>query len=300
MITPVYRITYTYQGKTRSMYVKDESQNITGSIKYRPARYMVQMAYDLKLIDQSTPLVEVTSGNMGIALAKVAKTFGNKMTVYMPKSMSEERRRMITNIGAELVLVKDFEEGFRLAENNKSAYYLRQFENSYNADSYVGMCQELEMKVKSFPAFVSGVGTGGTLMGSGRYLKRKYQTKIIAIEPKESLLLSTGVSHGEHEIQGLSDGFIPKIYQKDLVDQIIPIASEDAIAMTKKINEELKLEVGISSGANFLGCVLSEINDAVSVFPDRCNRYYSTRLYKGTVKSELADSIKLEKIELIK
>ncbi|MCQ2753146.1 MAG: cysteine synthase family protein [Bacilli bacterium] len=297
MITPFYKITYSYQNKRKCLYVKDESRQVTGSIKYRPATYMVRKAYELKLIDASSTLVEVTSGNMGIALAKVAKDLGNKLVIYMPVDASKERKKMITDLGAKLVLVKDFADGLTKASQHKDAYYLRQFENQYNADAYVAFAQEMEFKLKKYPAFVASVGTSGTLMGTGSYLKRKYQSKIIAVEPSESLLFSTGVSHGPHGIAGVADGFIPKIYKKDLVDQVISVSTDDAIAMAQKLRDVLKLEIGISSGANFLGTVLSEINHAVTVFPDRMNRYYSTRLFKEKVYSRLVESITLEKIE---
>lgn len=297
-MTPLYKITYRYQNLTKKVLVKDESKNITGSIKYRPAKYMIDKAYELKLINQSTPLIEVTSGNMGIALARVAKEHGNKMIIYMPKNMSKERIEMIKKEGAELILTKDFDEAFTLAEQAKG-YYVRQFENQYNADSYIALCQELESKLKVYPAFIAGVGTSGTLTGVGTYLKKKYQSKIIALEPKESLLFSTGVNHGSHEIQGLSDGFIPKLYKNELVDQVVSISSVDAIKMAQKIKAQLKVEVGISSGANLLGAILTKIDNIITVFPDSIDRYYSTRLMNQSLKSEIVDQIELIKIEAL-
>lgn len=297
-MTPLYKITYKYQGVERVMFVKDESKQITGSVKYRPAKYMIDMAYNLKIIDQTTPVIEVTSGNMGIALAKVCKDRGNKLTIYMPKNMSKERMKMIRDLRAELILTNDFNEAFELADKAEG-FKVKQFENQYNADSYVALCQELEMKLKEFKAIVAGVGTSGTLSGVGSYLKRKYQSKVIAVEPKESLILSTGENHGEHEIQGLSDGFIPKLYKKELVDQIISVSSNDSIAMSQTLMKKFNLEIGISSGANFLAAVLSEINKAITVFPDKSNRYYSTRLFTENVNSDLVNQIELINLEIL-
>lgn len=293
MNTPLYAITYRYHNATHIVYVKDESFNITGSIKYRPARFMIDEAYKHHEINKDTTIFEVTSGNMGIALASVAKEYGNKIVIYMPRQMSEERKKMLRSLGAELILTDSFKEAFSLANQRKEGYYTRQFENVRNAMSYVSFCQEVEEKIKEFPAFIAGVGTAGTLIGVGRYLKDKYHSQIIAVEPKESLILSTGVDHGEHEIQGLSDGFIPKLYDKKIVDRVLSISSNDAIKMTQMLNEHFHLHIGISSGANFLGAVIANIEKALTVFPDSSDRYHSTRLSEKNIISNIASNVKL-------
>ncbi|MCQ2795170.1 MAG: PLP-dependent cysteine synthase family protein [Bacilli bacterium] len=304
MLTPLYKITYKYQGREKIIFVKDESKNITGSIKYRPAKYMIDMAYNLHQLDKDTPIIEVTSGNMGIALARVGKSYGNKVIIYMPKDMSKERQEMIKKEGAELVLTKDFPEAFKLATMAKG-FKTKQFANPHNADSYVSLAQEIEMKLKKedIVGFIAGVGTSGTLSGTGSYFKRKNpKFKMIALEPKETSLLTTRIRNGAtHEIQGISDGFIPKLYyyKRQLVDQIITVTSVDSIVMAQKLMEKFNLDIGISSGANFLGAVTSKVNKIITVFPDSADRYKTTRLMDKSLKSDLVNQIELIKIETL-
>lgn len=300
MVTPLLKITYEYKGSLKHIYVKDESKNETGSIKIRPARYIIDKAYELGIINKDMRVIEVTSGNMGIGIAQALKPYGNKLTIYMPHFMSKERKEILTSMGASLVLTDSFDEAFDKASKDNSAFYIKQFENLFNAESYKSLVDEVTPYLDNVPAFISGVGTGGTINGVGHLLKAKYNTKVIAIDPKESMLLMTGTNHGEHEIEGLSDGFIPALYPKDLVEDIIPIASVDAIRMARRINDELHIGVGISSGANLLGAVLSDIDNIFTVFPDNVNRYYSTRLFNDEVKSELVDEIKLISVEVVK
>ena len=299
MITPIYKIVYKFTDEKKTIFVKDESFNITGSIKYRPAKNIIKKAYENHIIDKNTMIFDVTSGNMGIALAAVAKEYGNPSTFYMPKFMSEERKTMLKDLGANFVLTNSFEEAFSLAENNKDGYYCRQFENPYNVEAYFEFADEILKKIPAIPAFIAGVGTGGTLIGTGRYLKEKIPTRLIAVEPKESLILSTGINHGEHEIQGLSDGFIPQIYDESLVDEIISVSSTDSISMAQALNSKFSLHVGISSGTNFLASVLSKIDGAVTVFPDSSDRYKSTRLSDKKIHSEIVDLIELISLELL-
>lgn len=299
MVTPLIKIKYSYNGKIQHVIVKNESANLTGSIKYRPAKNIIDNAYKLHLLNKNQRVVEVTSGNMGIGLAEALKPYGNKLTIYMPEFMSKERKDKLKSYGAELRLTKSFKEAFKLAEEDKDAFYVKQFENRFNAESYKSLVDEITPKLKDIPAFISGVGTGGTLNGIGHLLKNKYHSKIIAVDPKESMLLMTGTSQGQHEIEGLSDGFIPDLYPKDIVDEIIPIASVDAIRMSQKIKDELGIGVGISSGANLLGAILTNIDNIFTVFPDNIDRYYSTRLFDKSIKSELVDKIKLLSFEVL-
>lgn len=294
--TPLYQIYYSYKGNIYMIQVKDESKNISGSIKARPARYMIEKAYEEKLIDNNTDVCEVTSGNMGIALATILKDYGNKVIICMPKFMSKERIDRLNKLGAELILTESFDEAFEMSkelEKTNGVYLTKQFENIYNALSYTDLCKELEEQTNTFPAVIFGVGTGGTINGIGRYLKDKYNTKVIALEPLQTLILSTGVSHGHHRIEGLSDGFVPSLYPKDIVDQIISVDDNDAICMARKLKSDLGLNVGISSGANFLGAVLSNIDQIITVFPDDDTKYYSTDLMDDSIKSSLVDEIEL-------
>jgi len=299
MITPLYKITYKYNNQNRVIFVKDESKNLTGSIKIRPASNIIKRSYELGLLKKDMPVIEVTSGNMGIGLAEALKPYDNKLIIYMPKFMSEERKEKLRKMGAELVLTDTFDEAFKLAEQRKDCFYVRQFENKFNPESYKPLVDEVETKIHEFPLFVAGVGTGGTLNGVGHILKKKYNTKVVAIDPKESMLLMTGKNHGHHEIQGLSDGFIPSLYPKDIVDEIVPISSTDAIRMAQKIKEQLHVGVGISSGAYLLGAILSNTDKTFTVFPDSEDRYYSTRLFSKDVSSEVVDKIELLSLEVL-
>lgn len=146
---------------------------------------------------------------------------------------------------------------------------------------------------------IAGVGTGGTINGIGHYLKEKYQTKVYALEPLQTLILSTGISHGHHRIEGLSDGFVPDLYPKDIVDQIISVDDNDAICMAQKLKKELGLNVGISSGANFIGAVMSGMDGMITVFPDDDTKYYSTDLMNFNLNSKLVNEIELLYFKII-
>ncbi len=293
--TPLVDIEYIYKNKTYHTYVKLEWYNLSGSIKDRPAFEILKSAYESGTLKQGQTICETTSGNMGIAICAVAKLLGNPVVICMPKTMSKERQELLKLYGAKLELTDSFKTAFEKAEEYKKngAFLTYQFENENNKTAHFETTgKEILNKVKNVTYFVSGVGTGGTLMGAGSYLKQNCNAKVIAVDPAESSILTCGVSMGAHKIQGLSDGLIPKLYNKDVVDQIIPIKSDDAIAMAKKLSTELGLSVGISSGANFLGCVLSELNAGATVFSDDSKKYLSTDLV-GNIKSSLVDSITL-------
>ncbi len=303
-MTPLYKIYYKYKGKIKSVQVKDESKNaISNSIKDRPAKKILENAYKNNLINKDTTICEVTSGNMGIALATLCKEYNNKIIICIPKFVSKERIEILSNLGAHLILTDSFEEAFQISEKlskKENVYLTKQFENIYNALSYIDLCSELEQQTNLYPAVILGVGTGGTLNGIGTYLKNKYNTKVYAVEPLQTLILSTGISHGNHRIEGLSDGFVPDLYPEDRVDDIYQIDDTDAICMAKKLNKDLRLPVGISSGANFLGAVISNIDNIITVFPDNNTKYYSTDLFNDDIKSEFVDEIELlyyDKIE---
>ena len=293
--TPLIEISYSFKGKVNSVYAKLEWFNLTGSIKDRPALEIIKRAYQKGLLKENQTICETTSGNMGISLTAVANYLNNPMVVCMPKSMSEERKQLLKLYGAKLELTESFSEAFKKSEEygQSGAFLSRQFDNKDNLNShYKSTAKEIYKKLKEISYFVSGVGTGGTLMGVGSFLKERCGCKLVAVDPHESKLLQTGKSLGKHKIQGLSDGIIPKLYNQKLIDNIVSIKSDDAIAMAKKLSQKLGLSVGISCGANFLGCVLSGDN-AVTVFADDGKKYLSTDLVKEI------DSPLVNKIELI-
>lgn len=292
--TPLIEVSYSYKGKVKTVLAKLEWYNLSGSIKDRPAYEIIKTAYEKGELKEGQTICETTSGNMGISISAIARLINNPVVICMPKFMSEERKELLKLYGAKLELTENFIEAFKKAEEYKKngAYLTYQFENDNNPKAHFnGTAKEIFSKLKDIPYFVSGVGTGGTLMGIGSFLKSKLGTKIVALDPKEASLLTFGRSMGKHKIQGLSDEIIPKIYDRNLVDSIIQISSDDAVCMAQKLCKELGLGVGISSGANFLACVLTG-DRAVTVFADDNKKYLSTDL-SGNVKSDLVDEIKL-------
>ena len=293
--TPLVEITYKYKGKLRRCYAKLEWYNLSGSIKDRPAFEILKAAYKIGALKPGQPICETTSGNMGISIAAIAYYLGNPVIVCMPKNMSKERQELLKLYGASLELTESFEEAFARAEEFKSkgSYLPHQFENVNNLKAhYSSTAKEIYSKLGAIDAFVSGVGTGGTLMGAGKFLNEKCNAKVIAVDPAEANLLKSGVSEGKHKIQGLSDSIIPALYESSLVDEIISVNSDDAICMAQKLCRELGLGVGISSGANFLGCVLSNAERPATVFADDNKKYLSTELIEPKT-SKLVDQIEL-------
>ena len=292
--TPLIEVSYSYKGKVKTVLAKLEWYNLSGSIKDRPAYEIIKTAYEKGELKEGQTICETTSGNMGISISAIARLINNPVVICMPKFMSEERKELLKLYGAKLELTENFIEAFKKAEEYKKngAYLTYQFENDNNPKAHFnGTAKEIFSKLKDIPYFVSGVGTGGTLMGIGSFLKSKLGTKIVALDPKEASLLTFGRSMGKHKIQGLSDEIIPEIYDRSLVDSIIQISSDDAVCMAQKLCKELGLGVGISSGANFLACVLTG-DRAVTVFADDNKKYLSTDL-SGNLKSDLVDEIKL-------
>ena len=299
--TPLVCIEYKFKNQTRHMFAKLEWFNLTGSIKDRSAFEIIKDAYKTGKLKENQPICEVTSGNMGISLCAIAKVTHNPIIICIPKNMSIERIKLLRSFGAKVELLDNFPQCFEKANEYKKqgAYLCKQFENKSNIKAQTKTAKEIAKKLDNIPTFVSGVGTGGTLIGIGKYLKKKYNAKIIAIDPKEAKLLKCGKSQGKHKIQGLSDEIIPKLYDKTIIDEIIEIASDDAICMARKLCKELGLNVGISSGANFLGCVLSNQESCTTVFSDDNKKYLSTDLTNDEIKSDLVDNIKLIKYSIV-
>jgi cysteine synthase A len=221
----------------------------------------------------------------------------------MPKFMSEERKTLLKMYGAELHLTDSFKQAFEEAEKyakENNGYLSLQFENPSNAKAHEETAEEiLKQTGGNVSSFVAGMGTSGTLMGVGKYLKNKVNAKIIGLEPFSSQVFSRGYSLGHHKIQGLSDDIIPKLYDNSVVDELVKVTDEDAIAMAQKLAREFGIAVGISGGANFIGAVISGEDQVVSVFADDNKKYLSTDL-AVPVNTELVDNIELISFEAIR
>lgn len=297
--TPMLELQYQYRGKPGRIHVKCEHYSLTGSIKDRMALYIMYQAYLNGNIKPGDIIVEATSGNTGIAFAAIGKALGHAVKIIIPNWLSKERIDIIKSMGTEVILVSKEQGGFlgsiQLAEYiaNESAniFLPRQFENLYNAEAHEKttgreIWQQLLNVNKQPDAIVAGVGTGGTIMGIGTYLKRIHPAiKIHPLEPAESPTLTTGYKVGSHRIQGISDEFIPAIVKLDELDQVIQANDGDAIIMAQKLARQLGLAVGISSGANVIGAIKlkEQMGDDVTVvtlFCDDNKKYLSTDLMK--------------------
>lgn len=292
--TPLIKIKYKYEGKENYIYAKLEYYNLTGSIKDRVAYYMIKNAYKDGFLKKGMEIVEATSGNTGISLSALGTYFENPVNIFMPEWASKERISLMKMYNANVILVSKEEGGFKLAiekakkysiENN--AYFTNQFENKYNILAHYETTGKeiLEKFNNNIGGFVSGVGTGGTLMGVGKRLKEfNSEIKLYALEPDKMALLSGKKVIGNHKIEGIGDDFIPKIVDKNLIDEIIIVNDDDSINMARKIALELGLGVGISSGANMIASVLAKMNnekDIVTVFVDDNKKYLSTSLNRN-------------------
>jgi cysteine synthase A len=297
--TPMIRLTYRYRGgQHQNLLVKCEHYSLTGSIKDRMALYILQKAYETGTIKPGDTIVEVTSGNTGIAFAAIGNALDHPVRIIMPDWLSSERKEIIRCLGAEIRLISKAQGGFsggiRMAEmmqHDDGIFLPRQFENQYNAEAHekttgreIGHILLLE-HLRPY-AFIAGVGTGGTIMGVGKYLQMLFpEIKLHPLEPAESPTLSTGYKNGTHRIQGISDEFIPAILELKNLDKVIQVNDGDAILMAQKLGRDLGLAVGISSGANLLGAIKVQLEsgckDAViTVFPDSNKKYLSTDLVR--------------------
>jgi cysteine synthase A len=296
--TPLLGIGLTFRGKRRVIYAKCEQLNLTGSIKDRMALHILKRAYADGSLRSGQRIAEATSGNTGIAFAALGRALGHPVTIFMPDWMSQERRNLVRSYGADIVLVGAEQGGFlaciRMAEELASAdpkrvFLPRQFSNQANIRAHETTTgpeiwtQLSEAGLKP-DAFVAGVGTGGTVMGVGRFLRRQNPAvQIHAVEPAESPTLSTGSKVGKHRIQGISDEFIPAIINLAELDEVIAVCDGDSILMAQKLAKTLALGVGISSGCNLLAALQVQESlggDAVvvTVFADDNKKYLSTDL----------------------
>jgi cysteine synthase A len=295
--TPLLAVDFTVRGKPRVIYAKAEHINMTGSIKDRMALFILQQGYATGALQPGDRLVEATSGNTGISIAAIGRAMGHPVTIFMPDWMSAERINLIRSLGADIQLVSKEEGGFlgsieraeQLAAQSDHAFLPRQFSNRDNIEAHAQATgPEIWWQLRfrdAFPdAFVAGVGTGGTIMGVGQFLRARHpDVKLHPLEPASSPTLSTGHRVGRHRIQGISDEFIPPIVDLDFLDAVVDVDDGDAILMAQKLATELGLGVGISSGANFLGAlrVQNEMGSeavVVTVFCDDNKKYLSTDL----------------------
>lgn len=301
--TPLIKINFKYKNVKRFVYVKLEYFNLTGSIKDRVALYIIKEAKKKGDLIENQPIIEATSGNTGISFAAIGSYLKHPVYIYMPDWVSKERIDIMKLYGAKVYLVSKAEGGFRECINRAdklakqiNGYRPDQFNNYDNVLAHYNTTAEEILEKVNPIGVVSGIGTGGTLIGVGKKLKEiNKNAKIIVLEPLQLPILSEGKMEGSHKIEGIGDDFIPSIVEKDLIDEIIVIDDSDAINMSKRLAKELGLGVGISSGANFLGAVLSNKNGLITFFVDDLKKYLSTDLVKEKKKQDLIS----EKIELI-
>lgn len=276
------------------MYLKLEFFNPGGSVKDRIALAMIEKAEKNGLLKAGDTIIEPTSGNTGIGLAMIGTAKGYRVVLVMPETMSIERRKIVQAYGAELILTPGSEgitgsinKAKELAEQD--GYYMPlQFENPANPEVHektTGKEIEDAFESKGLDAFVAGIGTGGTITGAGKELKRVYPNlKIVGVEPAESAILGGG-KPGPHKIQGIGTGFVPKVLDTEIYDQVIAIASEDAMETARQVGMKEGILVGISSGAAIKAALevakdLGKGKKVLAIVPDNGERYLSTALYQ--------------------
>jgi len=282
--TPLIRL------KSERIFAKAEFLNPGGSIKDRVALAMLEAAQRDGKLKPDSIIVEPSSGNTGIGLALVGRLMGYRVRIVMPKGMSEERKKLIKALGAELVLTPD-EQGIsgavraveQMAAEDPRVYVPQQFKNPENPRiHYEQTARELWRQMSGdIDCFVAGVGSGGTLQGVGKFLKeQKKDVKIVAVEPENRSAL-LGHEPGLHQIQGIGDGFIPDVLDVSLVDDVVEVSDEAAIETTRQLGRDFGLLVGISSGANVWAArklAKTIPGNIATVLPDRAERYFSTAL----------------------
>ena len=279
--TPIYQLDNT------NIFVKLEKYNLGGSVKDRAVLGMLEEAKRQGKVNSDTIIVEPTSGNTGIAVAILASVLGLKAVIIMPESMSVERRTLIKAYGAQLILTPkelgikgSIDKAAEIREKYDNAISLSQFDNPANPEyHYATTAKEILEQVPDLDIFVAGVGTGGTFSGVAKYLKEnKPEVLAIALEPEESPAISKGHG-GVHKIQGIGTGFIPENFNKELMDEIYTVSSDEAISETKNFVRTTGIGVGISSGAAIAGAkkVAAKYPDKkiVTILPDGVDKYLS-------------------------
>ena len=318
--TPLLEISYKFRGKERRLFAKAEYYNLTGSIKDRVALYILEKAYNNGTIKPGDTIAEATSGNTGISFSAVGRYLGHAVKIYMPDWMSRERIALMESFGASVRLVSSEEGGFlgsiQMTEDfakQGNVFLPCQFSNEDNVNAHIeSTAKEIEEQLASkglvADGVVAGVGTGGTVMGIALGLRKTNPAlKAFPLEPSNSPTLSTGYKVGKHRIYGISDEFIPDILKLQEMTQIVSVDDSDAISMARLLSETLGIGVGVSGGANFLGCILAQEalgDDAVvvTVFADDNKKYLSTDYAKPQELKEdsLTASVQLTGVQVIR
>ena len=295
--TPLLAVDYEYKGARRTIHAKCEQMNLTGSIKDRVVYHIFRTAYLSGELQEGDTIVEVSSGNTGISCAAIGGAMGHSVLVFMPDWMSSERPQLIRSYGAKVVGVSREEGGFsgclrlsrEFAATRTDVFLPRQFENAANVDEHwqgtgPEIWSQLQRDGLEPDAFVAAVGTGGTVMGVGGFLRSKQPgIRIHPVEPKESRVLSGSGPVGHHRIEGISEEFVPAILDLNQLDTPVAVSDGDSILAAQSIALQLGLGVGISSGCNFLAAVrvqeeLGPQSVVATVFPDDNKKYLSTDL----------------------
>lgn len=311
--TPTIKIKAKYKNNLINVFAKLEYYNYTGSIKDRMAYYIINESYKDGSLKKNMPIVEATSGNTGISFAALGAYYKHPVHIFMPDWVSKERKAIMRLYGAKVYLISKEEGGFKesitkanLFAKKINGFRPNQFNNIKNIDTHYSTTGlEIVNKIDKIDSFVSGIGTGGTLMGIAKRIKEKNKNvRVIALEPKEFPLITKGITDGNHKIEGIGDDFIPSIVDFDLIDTVITISDEDAINMSRILAKTFGLGVGISSGANLIASIITAKNNdnVVAVFPDDLKKYLSTDLTKeiNNDKNLLSNQIELISMEYIK
>jgi cysteine synthase A len=291
--TPLVKINHLCSPDDAEIWAKLESNNPGGSVKDRIALSMIEAAESDGRLKPGGTIIEPTSGNTGIGLAMVAKVKGYRIILVMPETMSMERRQLLQAFGAEIILTEGkkgmrgaIEKAGDICKNNPDYFMPQQFENPANPEIHKRTTAiEIINNLGEVPdAFVSGVGTGGTITGVGEIFRaKKPDVLIIAVEPSASPVLSGG-NPGSHKIQGIGAGFIPGVLNTKIYDEIIPVTDDDAAETTRALSLKEGILAGISSGAALWASLqiakrLGKGKRVVVIFPDRGERYLSTGLF---------------------
>lgn len=295
--TPLVPLRFNPEGVT--LLAKCEFWNPSGSVKDRLAKHVILDAKQRGLLRADSIILECSSGNTGIAMSMVGAAVGHHVTILMSSGASEERRRLIRQLGAELILFDSagqyqtgIEMSRKMAAEDPRYFLPRQFENPLNVEDHeLNTGQEILRQVAGpIDAFVTGFGTGGTLAGCGKAIKRRWpKARIVAMEPAEQALLA-GECPCCHFIEGVADGFVPPLLRDTPLDDHIEVTSGDALAMTRRLHREFGLLVGTSSGANVVAALklagdLGPEATIVTLLCDRAERYFSTPLFAATESS---------------